>query len=226
MTCPEEVEETIGISMEVEPLEHMKLEDFSLSTYSHDLFLSSREIPSVDESKPQVLPNFSPLDVNLGDKRGTDPPIKPHSPDSFRIKEVDSLTIYRQPSPHVAPFHLKDIYCYYQPCIDDPKKHYGFKPGLLGQSGSLGVDLLNLEITEDDWELESKELYFLGSGLNSPILVKKMVELENVLRSKLSRELHLGFLRLESSSEFCPLGVITSNLACHALSPSIFLYIP
>ncbi|GJY38956.1 zinc finger, CCHC-type containing protein [Tanacetum coccineum] len=49
---------------------------------------SSREIPSFDEPEPQHLPNFSPLDVNLGDKRGTDPLIKPHSPDSFRMKVI------------------------------------------------------------------------------------------------------------------------------------------
>ncbi|GJT09587.1 ribonuclease H-like domain-containing protein [Tanacetum coccineum] len=70
MTFPEEVKETIGILMEVEPLDHMKLEDLGLNTCSHVIFLSSREIPSVDEPEPQLLPNFSPLDVNLGDKRG------------------------------------------------------------------------------------------------------------------------------------------------------------
>ncbi|GKA67912.1 hypothetical protein Tco_0767829 [Tanacetum coccineum] len=155
--------------MEIEPLEHTKLEDLGLITCSHDIFLSSGEIPSVDELEPQLLPNFSPLDVNLGDKRGTDPPIKPHSSDSFMMKEVDSLTIHTPPSPYVAPLHLKDIYCYYHPCIVDPKKHYGFKPGLLGQSGSLGVDFLNLEMIDDDWELESKEVSFLGRGLNSPL---------------------------------------------------------
>ncbi|GJX56224.1 hypothetical protein Tco_0286121 [Tanacetum coccineum] len=70
MTYPKEVDETIGIPMEVEPLDHTKQEDLGLNTCSHDLFLSSREISSVDESEPQLLPNFSPLDVNLGDKRG------------------------------------------------------------------------------------------------------------------------------------------------------------
>ncbi|GJZ32167.1 hypothetical protein Tco_0577603 [Tanacetum coccineum] len=79
VTYPEEVDETIGIPMEVEPLDHRKLEDLGLNTYNHDIPLSSREIPSVDEPKPQLLPNFSPLDVNLGDKRGTDPPINPYS---------------------------------------------------------------------------------------------------------------------------------------------------
>ncbi|GJR30407.1 hypothetical protein Tco_1106639 [Tanacetum coccineum] len=84
----EEVEETIGISMEVEHFDQTQLEDIGLNTCSHDLFLSSREIPSVDELEPQLLPKFSPLDVNLGDKRGTDPPINPYSPGSFRIKAL------------------------------------------------------------------------------------------------------------------------------------------
>ncbi|GKC40825.1 hypothetical protein Tco_1053209, partial [Tanacetum coccineum] len=39
VTHPEEVEETIGIPMEVEPLDHMKLEDLSFDTSTHDLFL-------------------------------------------------------------------------------------------------------------------------------------------------------------------------------------------
>ncbi|GJX43617.1 hypothetical protein Tco_0260293 [Tanacetum coccineum] len=42
---------------------------------SHDLFPSFGEFPSVDELEPQPLPNLPFLDVNLGDKRGTDPPI-------------------------------------------------------------------------------------------------------------------------------------------------------
>ncbi|GKB58141.1 hypothetical protein Tco_0914327 [Tanacetum coccineum] len=74
--------------MEVEPLDHTKLEDLGLNTCSHDLFISSREIPSVDESEPQLVSNFSPLDVNLGDKRGTNPPINPYSPGSFKMKVI------------------------------------------------------------------------------------------------------------------------------------------
>ncbi|GJT05007.1 hypothetical protein Tco_0839469 [Tanacetum coccineum] len=58
VTYPEEVEEIIGISMEVEALDHTKLEDLGLNTCSHDIFLSSREIPSVDESEPQLRPNL------------------------------------------------------------------------------------------------------------------------------------------------------------------------
>ncbi|GJW96195.1 hypothetical protein Tco_0178003 [Tanacetum coccineum] len=143
VTHPKEVEETIGIPMEVEHLHEPQLEDLGLNTCNHDISLSSSEVPSFDEPEPQLLPNFSLLDVNLGDKRGTDPPIKPHSLDSFRMEVVDNLTIHTPPSPHVASFHPKDIYCYYHPCVDDPKKHYGFKLGLLGQGGSLGVDLSN-----------------------------------------------------------------------------------
>nr|GEV66324.1 putative Gag-Pol polyprotein [Tanacetum cinerariifolium] len=48
VTCSKEVDETIGISMMVEPLDHMELEDLGLNTCSHDFFPSSREIPSVD----------------------------------------------------------------------------------------------------------------------------------------------------------------------------------
>ncbi|GJY62797.1 hypothetical protein Tco_0464257 [Tanacetum coccineum] len=126
--------------MEVEPLEETQLEDLGLNTCNHDIPLSSREVPIFDEPEPQPqpLPNCPPLDASLGNEEGPEPPIKPPSPDSFRIKESDHLTIHTPPSPHVASFHLKDTYCYYHPCIDDPKKYYGFKPGLLGQSRSLG----------------------------------------------------------------------------------------
>ncbi|GJU34084.1 hypothetical protein Tco_1182438 [Tanacetum coccineum] len=36
------------------------------------------------------------------------PPIKPHSLDSFRMKEVDHLTNHTPPSPHMASLHPKD----------------------------------------------------------------------------------------------------------------------
>ncbi|GJT49756.1 hypothetical protein Tco_0975913 [Tanacetum coccineum] len=63
VTHIKEVEETIGIPMEVEPLDHMKLEDLSVDTSTHDLFLSSKGFPGVNEPEPQLLPKFSPLDV-------------------------------------------------------------------------------------------------------------------------------------------------------------------
>ncbi|GJT89253.1 hypothetical protein Tco_1070970 [Tanacetum coccineum] len=117
-----------------------------------------------DFAKPVKAITF-PQDVS-SEERGPEPPIKPYSPDSFRMKEVDSLTINTPPSPHVASSHPKDVYCYYRPCIDDPKKHYGFKLGLLGKSASLGVDISNWEMFDDDWGLESKEVSPLGKELS------------------------------------------------------------
>ncbi|GJX56265.1 hypothetical protein Tco_0286162 [Tanacetum coccineum] len=176
VTYPEEVEETLGTPIKVEPLDKTQLEDLGLNTCNHDLLLSSREVPSFDEPEPQPqpLPNYPPLDISLGSERGLKPPIKLHSLDSFRMKVVHLLTIHIPPSPHLAFFHPKDTYCHYHTCIDDPKKHYGFKPGLLGQSGSLGVDFSNLEMVENDWELESKKVYFLGRGLNSLVRPKEV----------------------------------------------------
>nr|GEV18264.1 hybrid signal transduction histidine kinase M [Tanacetum cinerariifolium] len=164
VTYPKEVEETIGIPIKVEPFVKTPLEDLGLNTCNHDIPLSSNEIPSFDEPEPQFLPNFSPLDVNLGDKKGTDPLIKPHSPDSFRIKVVDPLTIHTPHSLHVASFRPKDIYCYYHLYVDDPKKHYGFKLGLLGQRRSLSCDFSNLEAIVNNF-LE---------GLSSPVTPKEV----------------------------------------------------
>ncbi|GJT56033.1 hypothetical protein Tco_0991087 [Tanacetum coccineum] len=176
VTYPKEVKETLGTPIEVESLDETQLEDLGLNICNHDIPLSSREVSSFDEPEPQPnpLPNYPSLDVRLGKERSSEPSNKPYSPDGFRMKEVDHLTIHAPPSPHMASFHPKDTYCYYHPFIDDPKKHYGFKPGLLGQSGSLGVDFSNLEMVENDWELESKEAYFLGRGLNSPVRPKEV----------------------------------------------------
>ncbi|GKD12728.1 hypothetical protein Tco_1197135 [Tanacetum coccineum] len=177
VTYPDE--EIIGIPIEVKPLDKTPLEDLGLNTCNHDIPLSSREIPSFDELEPQPkpLPNCSSLDVSLGEERGPEPPIKPNGPDSFKMKVVDHLTIHTPPSSHVASFYSRDVYCYYHPCLDDPKKHYGFKPGLLGHSGSQGFDFWNMEMIENEWELESKEVSFLKRGINSPVRPK---EVENV----------------------------------------------
>ncbi|GJY18876.1 hypothetical protein Tco_0390367, partial [Tanacetum coccineum] len=158
MTYPKEVEETIGIPMEVEPLDHMELEDLGLNTCSHDLFLTSRKISCVGEPEPQPLPKFLPLDVNLGDKGGTGPPINPYSLGNFRLKVVDQLTIHIPPLPHVASFHPKDTYCYYHPCISDPKKHYGFKPALGWLLEEIHVTWDNLEKKQTRLRLYSKSL--------------------------------------------------------------------
>ncbi|GJY58294.1 hypothetical protein Tco_0458186 [Tanacetum coccineum] len=161
--------------MKVEPLDEIKLEDLGLNTYNHDIPFNSKEVPSFDELKPQpqALCKCPSLDVSLGDERGPEPPIKRLSPDSFRMKVVYLLTIHTPPLPHVASFHPKDTYCYNHPCIGNPKKHYGFKPGLLGQSGSLGVDFSNMEMIENNWELEFKEVSFLERGLNSHVRIKE-----------------------------------------------------
>ncbi|GJU10352.1 hypothetical protein Tco_1132748 [Tanacetum coccineum] len=60
VTYPEEVEETLGFPMEVEPLDEPQVEDLGLKTCKHDITLSSKEIPSVDELEPQLLPNSYP----------------------------------------------------------------------------------------------------------------------------------------------------------------------
>ncbi|GJS61684.1 hypothetical protein Tco_0656468 [Tanacetum coccineum] len=176
VTYPDKVEEIIGIPIEVEPLDETPLEDLSLDTCNHDIPLSSGEIPNFDELKPQPqpLPSCPSLELELGEERDPVQPIKPPSTDSFRMKEVNHLTIYTPHSPYVASFHPKDMYFCYRPCVDDPKKHYGFKLGLLGHSGSLDVDFSKLGMIEDDWELESMEVSFLGRGLNSPVRPKKV----------------------------------------------------
>nr|GEV02361.1 hypothetical protein [Tanacetum cinerariifolium] len=180
VTYPEEVEKTLGTPIEVEPLNETKLEEVGLNC-NHNTPLSSREVSSFDkpEPQPQPLPNCPPLDASLGTKRGLKPPIKSQSPDRFRMNVLDNLTIHTPPSSLVASFHLRDLYYYYRLCINDPKKYYGYKTALLGHSGSLGVDFLKLEMIDDDWGLESKEVYFLGSRLNSPIWPKEVEKRRN-----------------------------------------------
>ncbi|GJS00728.1 hypothetical protein Tco_0317236 [Tanacetum coccineum] len=145
VTYPKEVEKTLS-SMEVPSFDEPEPqpEDLGLNTCNHDLPLSSMEVPSFNESEPQPqpLPNRPPLDVSLGNKRGLEPPIKPHSLDSFRLNVVEQLTIHIPSSPQMA---------YYHPSLGDHKKHYGFKPGLLGHGGSLGVDFSKLEMIEYDF---------------------------------------------------------------------------
>ncbi|GJW13195.1 hypothetical protein Tco_0017328 [Tanacetum coccineum] len=171
VTYPEEVEETIGIPNEIEPLDKTPLEDLGLNTCNKYIPLSFREIPNFDEPEPQPqpFPSIPPSKVDLGGEKCLNLPIKPQIPDSFRMKVLDNLTIHTPPSSLVASFHLRDSYCYYRPCVDDPKKHYGFKLGLLGHCGSLGVDFSNMETIEDDWELEPKEVSFVGRRLNLPV---------------------------------------------------------
>ncbi|GJV36253.1 hypothetical protein Tco_1408730 [Tanacetum coccineum] len=169
----EEVEKTLGTPIEVEPLNEIKLEQVGLN-FNHNTPFSSREVLSFNGSEPQPLLDSPSLDVRLGDERGPEPPIKPHSSDCFRMKVVYNLTIHTPPSPYVESFHHKDMYCYYHLCIDDPKKHYGFKLGLITHSGSLSVDFSNLEMIKNDWGLESMEVSFLGRGLSLPVKPKEL----------------------------------------------------
>jgi hypothetical protein len=111
VSYPEEVEETTGTPIEVEPLDQAPLEDICLNTDSDYLTLSSREFPSVDEPEPQSLLTFPSFDLHLGDKRGTDPPINQYYPGSFRMEEA----IHSSPTPHVAYFHPKGVYRYFHP---------------------------------------------------------------------------------------------------------------
>ncbi|GKA31633.1 hypothetical protein Tco_0717938 [Tanacetum coccineum] len=63
VTYPEEVEETLGTPMEVEPLNLMKLENVGFD--NHSIPTSYKEVPIFDEPKPQPQPlrNCPSLDV-------------------------------------------------------------------------------------------------------------------------------------------------------------------
>ncbi|GKA36248.1 hypothetical protein Tco_0722739 [Tanacetum coccineum] len=193
MTYPKEVEKTLGTPIEVEPLNKTKLEEVGLNC-NHNTPFTSREVHSFDGLEPQPLLNSPSLDVSLGDVIGPEPPIKPHSPDSSRVKVVDYLTIQTPPSPHVVNSHPKGVYSYYNPSIDDP---YRFKPGLLGKSVSLCVDISNWEMFDDDYGLESKEVSPLGEELSlfarpNEVERGRILEahrLESILQQKISQHI-------------------------------------
>ncbi|GJY20050.1 hypothetical protein Tco_0392616 [Tanacetum coccineum] len=66
-----------------------------------------------DGPEPQPLLNSPSLDVSLGDVIGPEPPIKPHSSDSSKMKVVDYLTTQIPPSSHMANSHPKGVYSYH-----------------------------------------------------------------------------------------------------------------
>ena len=70
--------------------------------------------------------------------------MKKDSPGSCLIKVVDSRPCRVEANIRVT----HDLTHLYHPFMVDNKKHYGFKPGLLGQDGSLTKNLLKL--IEDD----------------------------------------------------------------------------
>ncbi|GKE59170.1 hypothetical protein Tco_1498355, partial [Tanacetum coccineum] len=85
VTYPEEVEKTLLTPIKVEPLNKTKLEEVGLNC-NHNTPFSFTEVPSFDEPEPQHLLNSTSLDVSLGDIIGLKPPIKPHTPNSSRMK--------------------------------------------------------------------------------------------------------------------------------------------
>ncbi|GKA14590.1 hypothetical protein Tco_0694236 [Tanacetum coccineum] len=188
--------ETLGTPIEVDPLNETKLEEVGLNC-NHNTPFSSRKVSSFDRPEPQPLLNSPSLDVSLGDVMGPKPPIKPHSLDSSRMKVVDYSITQTSPSPHVANSHPKGVYSYYNPGIDDPKRHYGFKPGLLRKSVSLGVDVSNWEMFDDDWGLESKEVSPLREELSlfdSPNeeergIIREAHRLEPILQQQISQRM-------------------------------------
>ncbi|GJS39132.1 hypothetical protein Tco_0564175 [Tanacetum coccineum] len=196
VTYPEEVENNLGTPIEVAPLNETKLEEVGLNC-NHNTPFSSREVPSFDGPEPQPLLNSPSLDVNLRDVIGPEPPIKPHSPDSSRMKVVDYLTIQTPPLPYVVNSHPKGVYSYYNPGIDNPKRHYGFKLGLLGKGLSIGVDISNWEMFDDDWGLESKEVSPLGVELSlfdrpnevERCRILKACRLESILQQQISQRM-------------------------------------
>ncbi|GJS27958.1 hypothetical protein Tco_0488578 [Tanacetum coccineum] len=157
--------------MMVEPFDETELEDLGLNTCNHEIPLSSKKVPSFDVLKPQPQPlrNCPSLDVSLGDERGPEPPIKPISPDSFRMKVVDLLSIHTPPSPHLAYIHPKDTYCYYHPCIDDPKKHYGFKQVIFDEKkiGKRGDDVASIKRRRRDFQSDGVEDFVTASERSS-----------------------------------------------------------
>nr|GEV53779.1 hypothetical protein [Tanacetum cinerariifolium] len=110
MTYLKEVKKTLGTLIEVEPLNETKLEEVGLNCNQNTPF-SSREVPSFDGPEPQPLLNSPSFDVSLGDVRGPEPPIKPHSLDSSRMKVVEYLTTQTLPLPHIECTYKDYLNC-------------------------------------------------------------------------------------------------------------------
>nr|GEV47538.1 hypothetical protein [Tanacetum cinerariifolium] len=132
--------------MEVEPLNGTQLEDLGLNSCNNNIPFSSREVPILDEPEPQPEPlsNCPPLDASLGNERGLKPPIKPHSPDSFRMKVVETLTVHTPPLHHVASFHPKDMLYLIRRSLKVLKKfHWTIFRGRLNQLSHVSSPLLS-----------------------------------------------------------------------------------
>ncbi|GJT73036.1 hypothetical protein Tco_1032322 [Tanacetum coccineum] len=97
------------------------------------------------------------------------PSFEVYTPPVTHPKEVEEIIGIPMEVEPLNETKLKEVDLNY-----DPKKHYGFKPGLLGHSGSLGVDFSKLGMIGDDWKLESEEVYLLRRGLNLPTRPKEV----------------------------------------------------
>nr|GEU91795.1 retrovirus-related Pol polyprotein from transposon TNT 1-94 [Tanacetum cinerariifolium] len=109
VTYPDEVEEIIGIPIEVEPLDETPLKDLGLNTYNHGIPLSSREIPNFDEPEPQPqpLPSCPSLEVwELFDKSFGKTVIKLKW--LWKNKKVEDQTVIRNKARLVAKGYAQE----------------------------------------------------------------------------------------------------------------------
>ncbi|GJU49328.1 hypothetical protein Tco_1218883 [Tanacetum coccineum] len=132
-----EVEETLGTSIEVEPLDETPLEDLGLNTCNHNIPLTSKEIPSIDEPEPQPqpLPNCLSLDEMLDDDCGLESkevsPLgkelslfdRPNEVERGRIPEAHRLEsiLQQQISQHMAPSYHDGTNLWNQVIFDEKK---------------------------------------------------------------------------------------------------------
>nr|GEX33040.1 hypothetical protein [Tanacetum cinerariifolium] len=86
VTSPESTTQTLSLFKEyTPPMTYPEEVEKTLGTFEPSL---ERDVPSFDGPEPQPLVNSPSLDVSLGDVIGPEPPIKPHSSNSSRMKEI------------------------------------------------------------------------------------------------------------------------------------------
>ncbi|GJV23546.1 hypothetical protein Tco_1376241 [Tanacetum coccineum] len=100
VTHPEEVDETIGTPIEVEPLNETKLEEVGLNC-NHNTPLSSREFHSFDGPEPQPLLNSPSLDMANSYPKGVYSYYNPGINDPKRyygFKPGEELSLFDRPN--------------------------------------------------------------------------------------------------------------------------------
>nr|GEZ01404.1 ribonuclease H-like domain-containing protein [Tanacetum cinerariifolium] len=125
VTYPDEVEEIIGIPIEVEPLDETPLKDLGLNTYNHGIPLSSREIPNFDEPEPQPqpLPSCPSLEALPLPDYVPGPEEPEHAPPSpVYIPYVPKLVYpeYIQPEDDVFPAEEQPLPAVASPTAESP----------------------------------------------------------------------------------------------------------